>query len=93
MPNHNIVFAESRSELFKWASDDDLYAGTCFERCVDALDEHPDVVLAHSWTGDHRRDDKVVRADEYPLATALAANRRRASAACCSTTAVTTTTG
>jgi len=24
-PNHNIVFTESRGELFKWASYDDLY--------------------------------------------------------------------
>ena len=49
-PNHNFVFEQSRGELFKWAAADDLYARDLMERCVDALDEHPDVVLAHSWT-------------------------------------------
>jgi len=27
-PNHNFVFRQSRGELFKWASHDDLYAPT-----------------------------------------------------------------
>lgn len=70
VPNHNIVFSESHSELFKWASDDDLYARDLVERCVAALDEHPDVVLAHSFTAIIDAEDNVVRADEYPLATA-----------------------
>ena len=70
VPNHNIVFDESHTELFKWASDDDLYARDLVERCVAALDEHPDVVLAHSWTAEINADDKVVRAVDYPLATA-----------------------
>ncbi|GAA3491112.1 MULTISPECIES: glycosyltransferase family 2 protein [Streptomyces] len=47
-PNHNYVFTRCRGELFKWASHDDLYARTLLERCVAALDEHPDVVLAHA---------------------------------------------
>ena len=46
-PNHNYVFAECRSELFKWASHDDLYGRELLQRCVDALDERPEVVLAH----------------------------------------------
>jgi glycosyltransferase involved in cell wall biosynthesis len=46
-PNHNFVFAECRSELFKWASHDDLYGRELLQRCVDALDERPEVVLAH----------------------------------------------
>ena len=29
---------------------DDLYAHDLLKRCVDALDEYPHVVLAHSWT-------------------------------------------
>ena len=69
VPNHNVVFEECRSELFKWASDDDLYARDLVERCVAALDEHPDVVLAHSWTAEIDAEDKVVRAADYPLAT------------------------
>ncbi|GAA1366154.1 glycosyltransferase family 2 protein [Streptomyces beijiangensis] len=47
-PNHNRVFDECRSELFKWASHDDLYARDLLRRCVEALDERPDVILAHS---------------------------------------------
>ena len=48
VPNHNFVLGQARSELFKWASDDDLYARDLLRRCVDALDEYPHVVLAHS---------------------------------------------
>ncbi|MFM9442224.1 glycosyltransferase family 2 protein [Streptomyces acidiscabies] len=47
-PNHNHVLAESRGELFKWASHDDLYARDLLKRCVEALDERPDVILAHA---------------------------------------------
>ena len=48
--NHNFLVGQARGELFKWASHDDLYARDLLERCVDALDEYPYVVLAHSWT-------------------------------------------
>ncbi len=48
--NHNFVAEQARGDLFKWASHDDLYARDLLRRCVDALDDHPDVVLAHSWT-------------------------------------------
>ncbi|MEV0091295.1 glycosyltransferase [Streptomyces sp. NPDC050738] len=47
-PNHNRVFDECRGELFKWASHDDLYARDLLRRCIEALDEQPDVILAHS---------------------------------------------
>jgi glycosyltransferase involved in cell wall biosynthesis len=69
VPNHNFVFGQSRGELFKWASDDDLYARDLLQRCVDALDEYPDVVLAHSWTGAVDAAGKVTQALEDPLAT------------------------
>jgi glycosyltransferase involved in cell wall biosynthesis len=68
-PNHNVVFDQSRGELFKWASADDLYAHDLLQRCVDALDEYPDVVLAHSWTGAVDGAGNVTQALEYPLAT------------------------
>jgi glycosyltransferase involved in cell wall biosynthesis len=47
--NHNAVITLSRGELFKWASDDDLYAPQLLERCVEVLDANPEVVLAHAW--------------------------------------------
>lgn len=69
-PNHNLAFQVSDSELFKWASHDDLYARDLLQRCVEALDEHPYVVAAHGWTAMIDGSGKVTRAVEYPLATA-----------------------
>ena len=69
-PNHNFVADEARGELFKWAANDDLYARELLERCVEALDEHPDAVLAHSWTAYIDAGGAVTHAFEYPLSTA-----------------------
>jgi glycosyltransferase involved in cell wall biosynthesis len=49
VPNHNFLIGVARGEFFKWASYDDLYARDYLQRCVDALDEHPEAALAHSW--------------------------------------------
>ena len=68
-PNHNFVFAQSRGELFKWAAADDLYGRDLLQRCVEALDEHPDVVLAHAWEAAIDESGTVTQALEYPLAT------------------------
>jgi glycosyltransferase involved in cell wall biosynthesis len=68
-PNHNVVVEQARGELFKWAANDDLYARELIERCVDALDEHPDVVLAHCWTARIDGSGRVTLAYEYPLNT------------------------
>jgi glycosyltransferase involved in cell wall biosynthesis len=69
-PNHNFVFQEARGELFKWASHDDLYARDLLQCCVDALDENPHVVLAHSWTAMIDDYGTVAKLMEYPLITA-----------------------
>jgi len=68
-PNHAFVFEQSRGGLFKWAAADDLYARDLLKRCVAALDEHPDVVLAHSWTAAVDSNGTVTQALAYPLAT------------------------
>jgi glycosyltransferase involved in cell wall biosynthesis len=68
-PNHNFVAEQARGELFKWASNDDLYARDLVERCIDGLDEYPDVVLAHSWTAKVDASGVVTKAFEYPLNT------------------------
>jgi glycosyltransferase involved in cell wall biosynthesis len=68
-PNHNYVVHESTGELFKWAANDDLYARTLIENCVAALDEYPDVVLAHSWTAKIDGPGTVTAAFEYPMST------------------------
>jgi glycosyltransferase involved in cell wall biosynthesis len=68
-PNHNFVAYQARGELFKWASNDDLYARDLLERCVAAMDERPDIVLAHSWTAMIDSVGVVTMALPYPLRT------------------------
>jgi glycosyltransferase involved in cell wall biosynthesis len=68
-PNHNHVFAESRGELFKWASHDDLYGRDLLTRCIEALDERPDVILAHTDQAVIDGDGQVTVPYDYTLAT------------------------
>jgi glycosyltransferase involved in cell wall biosynthesis len=68
-PNHNFTLEQARGELFKWAAHDDLYARDLLKLCVEALDSHPDIVLAHSYTARIDASNKLIAADEYPLAT------------------------
>ena len=68
-PNHNFVLDRSRGELFKWAAADDLYGRDLLKYCVEALDEHPDVVLAHAFEGVIDGEGRVTQAMDYPLAT------------------------
>lgn len=67
--NHDFVFQQSRGELFKWAAADDLYGRDLLKSCVDALDKHPEVVLAHSWVAAIDEAGHVTQALEYPLVT------------------------
>ncbi|GAA2821675.1 glycosyltransferase family 2 protein [Kitasatospora paracochleata] len=69
-PNHNLVFARSRGELFKWASHDDLYGRDLLLRCVEALDERPEVILAHADQAVIDGDGQLKVPYEYGLATA-----------------------
>jgi glycosyltransferase involved in cell wall biosynthesis len=69
-PNHNVVVDQARGELFKWTAGDDLYARDLVERCVDALDKYPEVVLAHCWSARVDGSGTVTEAYEYPLNTA-----------------------
>jgi glycosyltransferase involved in cell wall biosynthesis len=58
--NFNRAFEVSRGEYFKWASHDDLCLPTFVERCVDALDRDPKVVLAYPSPLDIDADDTVI---------------------------------
>jgi glycosyltransferase involved in cell wall biosynthesis len=69
-PNHNFVIERARGELFKHASHDDLYARDLLTLCVAALDEHPQVVLAHSWSAVIDGSAAVTELVEYPVDTA-----------------------
>ncbi len=68
-PNHNFVFREARGELFKFASHDDLYGRDLLRRCVDALDEHPHVVLAHAQKAIIDGAGNITKLFDYQLAT------------------------
>ena len=50
--NFNRVFqlSAATAPLFKWAAHDDLHRETYLDSCIRLLDDHPDVVLAHSGT-------------------------------------------
>jgi len=48
--NFNRVFRLCRSPLFRWAAHDDVCAPELLERCVAALQAHPEAVLAHPRT-------------------------------------------
>ena len=69
-PNHNFVIKQARGELFKHASHDDLYARDLLTLCIAALDEHPQVVLAHSWSAVIDSSGAITELVEYPVDTA-----------------------
>lgn len=62
--NYNLAFELARGEYFKWAAHDDLCAPTFLERCVEALDRDPHVVLAY--TQAKAIDDKGQVVKVYP---------------------------
>lgn len=68
-PNHNYVVTEARGKYFKWASHDDLYARDLLGKCVEALDERPEIVLAHSWNAIIDERGRVTQPFDYTLAT------------------------
>ena len=67
--NHNYVVEQARGEFFKWVSDDDLYAPDLLQRCIDALDSRPEIVLAHAWTAFIDDAGTITDPIEYALTT------------------------
>jgi len=49
-PNHNLVFKLANGDYFKWAGYDDILSPDFLIKCVDILDNNPDVVLCMSNT-------------------------------------------
>lgn len=68
-PNHNFCATQARGDLFKWAAGDDLYHRDLLSRCVEVLDERPEVVLVHSYTALIDAESNMYRATAYSLAT------------------------
>jgi glycosyltransferase involved in cell wall biosynthesis len=46
--NWNRVFELSQGTYFKWTACDDLYHPTYLQKCVEILDQHPEVAWCHS---------------------------------------------
>jgi glycosyltransferase involved in cell wall biosynthesis len=67
--NHNYLVDVARGKLFKWASDDDLYARDLLRSCVAVLDANPDVILSHAWTAMIDADGEVTTKAGYTLET------------------------
>jgi glycosyltransferase involved in cell wall biosynthesis len=67
--NYNFVIERARGELFKHASHDDLYGRELLARCVAALDEDENIVLAHSWSAIIDEAGEVTKVVNYPVNT------------------------
>ena len=64
--NFNRVFELCRGEFFKWAAHDDLVAPSYFQKCIDALHDDPEAILAY--TGVHSIDENGQQLDICPSA-------------------------
>jgi glycosyltransferase involved in cell wall biosynthesis len=69
-PNHHFVTEQARGKYFKWAADDDLYEPELLHRCVEALESHPDAVLAHAADAAIDEDGEILGPLPYELDTA-----------------------
>jgi glycosyltransferase involved in cell wall biosynthesis len=76
VPNHNALVAIARGRYFKWVGHDDVYEPELLARCVEALDAHPEAVLANVWDGVVDADGHRV-AVPYPLDAANRSAHRR----------------
>ena len=66
--NHNFLIRQASGEFFKLAAHDDIYARTLLERLVEALDCHPEVVVAHCWEARVDATGKLSHGLGYPVA-------------------------
>jgi glycosyltransferase involved in cell wall biosynthesis len=69
-PNHSFVVEQARGRFFKWAGHDDLYEPEFLRLCVEALESHPDVVLAHAGDGIIDESGEVLELSDYRVDTA-----------------------
>jgi glycosyltransferase involved in cell wall biosynthesis len=69
-PNHHFVVEQARGRYFKWAAHDDVYEPELIRRCVEALETHPEVVLAHAADAAIDERGEVIATLPYELDTA-----------------------
>lgn len=48
--NHNVLVRLAETEYFKWAASDDVHAPTMVSACIDALENHPEMIGAFTGT-------------------------------------------
>jgi glycosyltransferase involved in cell wall biosynthesis len=68
-PNHNYLVQAARGRLFKWAAHDDLFAPKLVERCIEALDDQSELILAHTFMGIVDERGNTLEVYDYRLAT------------------------
>ena len=59
-PNFNWCVELSGGEYFKWCAADDIIRPEYFERCVAALEAHPEASLAYSGAHDIDHDGRII---------------------------------
>jgi glycosyltransferase involved in cell wall biosynthesis len=68
-PNHNYLVEAARGRFFKWAAHDDLFAPKLVERCIEALEDRPELILVHAYMGIVDEHGKTLEIYDYRLAT------------------------
>lgn len=59
-PNYNKTYAMAVGEYFRWHAHDDVLKNTYLEKCVEALDRDPEVVLCNSSVAIIDENEKLV---------------------------------
>lgn len=67
--NFNKTVELASGEYFKWSAHDDVLAPDYLQRCVEALDQNPDVVICHSKTRFIDENGEPIRDYEVTLRT------------------------
>ena len=68
VPNHNRTVALARGKFFKYCAHDDIMEPTFLEKCLRALEEAPDAVVAYPRTMFIDDDGAPIREDTISLA-------------------------
>jgi glycosyltransferase involved in cell wall biosynthesis len=68
-PNHNYLVRVAGGRLFKWAAHDDLFAPKLIQRCIEALEDQAQLILAHTYTGSVDERGSSLKIYDYQLAT------------------------
>jgi len=62
--NFNRVFHLATGKYFKWAAHDDICAPGFFQKCIDVLEQYPEVVLAYPKTAEINTTAQIIRTPE-----------------------------